>query len=417
MSLPRLCLLLLPLYLAQGLPGGFLAHALPVILREQGASLELIALLKLLALPWVLKFIWAPYIDKPSADSAYQQRRRWVLRLQPMLAVLLLALGWALALPSSVSFWLLVVLVLAINTLAATQDIATDGLAVSQSPSQLLGAANSMQVAGYKLGMIAGGSGLLLLSGVGDWPQLFAALALTLMLLLLPLWRMVNAPSAESANQAQAEPDHLATRVSFAGAFKGFVQRPGIIAWLFVLLTYKLADALGSGMLKPMLVDLAWSSQAIGTLTLKASLVGMLGALMGGFYYRVVGQSFALLSALLLQIAAISSFYFIAEAQISSAATHLLVAAEQFVDGLSTVVLFALMMSHCRKAYAGSDYTLQASIQIVLAGVLGALSGALASALSYQGLYLVCALSGILSVTAVLVYLHNNKAHIHPVYD
>lgn len=265
--------------------------------------------------------------------------------------------------------------------------------------------------------MIAGGSGLLLLSGYLDWPQLFGAMALMLVLLLLPLWRMVNAPNVDASRQAQAESEQVTESVSFAGAFKGFVLRPGMFAWLFVLLTYKLADALGSGMLKPMLVDMAWSSEAIGALTLQASLIGMLGALVGGLYYRLVGQSVALLSALLLQVAAISSFYFIAEAQISSAMVHLLVATEQFVDGLSTVVLFALMMSHCRKAYAGSDYTLQASIQIVLAGLLGALSGVLASALSYQGLYLVCALSGILSVAAVLVYLHNNKAHTHPVCD
>lgn len=47
--------LLSALYCAQGLPSGLIAHALPVMLRQHGVDLAVIGLLKLIALPWMLR--------------------------------------------------------------------------------------------------------------------------------------------------------------------------------------------------------------------------------------------------------------------------------------------------------------------------------------------------------------------------
>ena len=57
-------ILLASLYCAQGLPSGLLAHSLPVLLRQHGVDLAWIGLLKLLALPWLLKVLWAPWVDR-----------------------------------------------------------------------------------------------------------------------------------------------------------------------------------------------------------------------------------------------------------------------------------------------------------------------------------------------------------------
>ena len=52
------------LYLSQGLPYGFFTQALPALLRTMGLSLPDIGLASLLALPWALKFLWAPWVDR-----------------------------------------------------------------------------------------------------------------------------------------------------------------------------------------------------------------------------------------------------------------------------------------------------------------------------------------------------------------
>ena len=59
-----LYVLLFSLYWAQGLPVGFMTHALPVILRAQGVSLAHIGGFGLLMLPWSIKIFWAAYVDR-----------------------------------------------------------------------------------------------------------------------------------------------------------------------------------------------------------------------------------------------------------------------------------------------------------------------------------------------------------------
>src|SRR5690606_32304460 len=78
---------------------------------------------------------------------------------------------------------------LLINLAAATQDVATDGLCVRLLPERWRGLGNSLQVGGYKVGMLAGGSGLLLLADRLDWSWLMASLAALVALLLIPLLR------------------------------------------------------------------------------------------------------------------------------------------------------------------------------------------------------------------------------------
>ena len=62
----RLMAVLLTLYFAQGLPAGFITQALPAILREYEVSLQMIGLSGFLLIPWALKFLWAPVVDKYS---------------------------------------------------------------------------------------------------------------------------------------------------------------------------------------------------------------------------------------------------------------------------------------------------------------------------------------------------------------
>ena len=71
---------------------------------------------------------------------------------------------------------------------------------------------------------------------------------------------------------------------------------------------------------------------------------------------------------------------------------------EQIADGMSTVALFAVMMRRCRPEHEGADFTLQASAQVLLAGLVGATSGVLAKAIGYVPLF---TLAGTLGLAAL----------------
>lgn len=147
---------LLALYLAQGLPSGLFAHALPVFWREAGVSLTWIGALKLLALPWVLKAFWAPFVDRSMMHG--QTPFSWILRLQLTAALLLIILAWLGLVPGSASALVAAaLLVITINLLIATQDIVTDGLAVRWIAPHWRGLANTIQVVAAGLFGVLGG--------------------------------------------------------------------------------------------------------------------------------------------------------------------------------------------------------------------------------------------------------------------
>ncbi|MBS7662660.1 MFS transporter [Pseudomonas lalucatii] len=383
-------LLLASLYCAQGLPSGLIAHSLPVLLRQHGVDLALIGLLKLLALPWLLKVLWAPWVDRLSSPRL-GHHRGWILPLQGGIA--LVVAGLALLAPGELfgrQLPLLLGLLLLVNLAAATQDIATDGLTVRLLPERWRGLGNSLQVGGYKVGMLVSGSGLLLVYDSVGWSLSMGLLLLLLLLTLVPIWRFAERERLPF-RPALAEPAGPGLLLRH---YRGLLALPGMGLWLAVLLSFKLGDALGSPMIKPMLVDQGWSAAELGRLTLISSLVGIAGALLGGLLYARLGVLRALLLFGALQALGIGAMAALVQAGDNHALVYGLALFEQAADGMSTVALFAAMMRQCRAEHEGADFTLQASAQLLLGGLVGAASGLLATWLGYAGLFLAAGVLG-----------------------
>lgn len=388
---------LLALYLAQGLPSGLFAHALPVFWREAGVSLTWIGALKLLALPWVLKAFWAPFVDRSLMHG--QTPFSWMLRLQLTAALLLIILAWLGLVPGSASgLAVATLLVMTINLLMATQDIITDGLAVRWIAPHWRGLANTIQVAGYKLGMLAGGSLLLIVTGYLE-PE--TALLLPVLLLVALLFVVGRFRGVHKPLSLDAVPD--SGNGNLRAAFLGFWRQPGMAFWLLMVIGYKVADAMGSGMIRPMLSDAGWSSQAIGTFTLITTLAGLIGAGLGGWLYTLMGGHRALILAGIAQALTIMAWVLAAGPDVEFSTVYAVGLTEQLADGASTVVLFAMMMNVCRKQWAGTDFTVQASIQVVAAGVFGVLGGMLADLAGYKVLMIT---AGVAGLGVVGVYAH-----------
>ena len=398
--------LLASLYCAQGLPSGLIAHALPVLLREQGVDLALIGLLKLLALPWLLKVLWAPWVDR-MASPRWGHHRGWILPLQGTVILCLVGLAWLS--PQSLfgsQIGLLLGLLLLINLAASTQDIATDGLAVRLLPARWRGLANSLQVGGYKIGMLISGSGLLLAIGTLGWQSSLSLIAGLLLLLTLPILLF------REKQRLPRLPEHAETALGprlLLAHYGGLLLQPGMLLWLAVVLSFKLGDALGSPMIKPMLVDQGWSSSELGQLTLISSLVGIAGAVLGGLLYARLGALRSLLWFGGLQALGIAAMSLLVGGASERLWVYPVALFEQLADGMSTVTLFAVMMSQCRPEHEGADFTLQASAQLLLAGIVGAVSGLLANSLGYAALFISAGVLGLLVLGLVMIYFRQQR--------
>lgn len=386
--------LLSALYLSQGLPYGFFIQALPVFLRSEGVSLESIGLSSLLALPWALKFLWAPLIDRGG------RRRRWILALQGLGALVLA--GLAFIDPAAIPW--LVAGVLLTNLIAATQDIATDGLAVLLLSHKERGLGNGIQVAGYRVGMIIGGGAILMVYDRLGWTLSFLVMAGLLALATLPLL-LERAWLPAPAGDPKTSADEPAPGEGGESAWRDFLRRPGMPLWLILITTFKLGDYLAGGMLRTWLVDADFTKASIGALFgLGGFIPGLLGALVGGWGVGRLGRRRAMRDFALLQALGIASYGLVALIGPTEARVLVAVVFEHFVGGLATVALFTWMMDACRESHASSDYTLQASLVVIASIAASSASGFVAHRIGYAGTFLLgAALAGLWWVVIALL--------------
>jgi len=364
--------LLASLYFSQGLPFGFFAQAFPVLMRQQGASLEGIGLSGLLNLPWALKFLWAPWVDG-ARSTRFGHRRAWILGLQATTVGVLIALA-AAGFQAGDSLWGIAAGVLVLNLLAATQDIATDGLAVNLLRAGERGLGNAVQVGGYRLGMVVGGGALLMCFDALGWTGVFGAMAGALLLATVPIARFDEAP--------EAPPAAPTTRPWLA--FTDVLRAPGMGRWCVVLMTWKGGDALAAAMVKPLCVDLGLGLTEVGlVLGTVGSGAALLGAFAGGALVDRLGGERGLVVCGLLQALSVAAWILPSVGLSDRAWLAGVSGFEHFAGSTATVALFSAMMARCRPTHAGADYTTQASIVVVASGACGALSGLVAGRLGY----------------------------------
>ncbi|MEM7156792.1 MAG: MFS transporter [Myxococcota bacterium] len=359
------------LYFSQGLPFGFFTQALPALMRQQGVSLAAIGLSTLLALPWGLKFLWAPWVDR-RGNTRFGRRRGWLIPLQLSSTTVLLLL--ALADPAHSLVWLIVGVLLT-NLLSATQDIATDGLAVDLLEHDERGWGNGIQLAGYRVGMIVGGGALLVAFDALGWAFTFVSAAILMLLATIPVWRFSEPPATAVTESATT---------SVRDAWRYFSRSPQRRSWLVVLAIYKAGDYLGTSMIRPFFIDQGLSLAELGVLLGAAGFsAGLVGALVGGAAVGTLGRRRALLAFGVLQALSVASYALATGSDPSPVLLYGPVIFEHFATGMATAVLFTVMMDLCRPEHAATDYTLQASLVVLATGLAAALGGTTAQVLGY----------------------------------
>jgi MFS family permease len=445
--------LLSSLYFSQGLPFGFFTQALPVWMRERGLSLTIIGASSVLALPWALKLLWAPLVDR-HGGSRLGRRRGWILPLQGMSAVAVIILGLVGRGADTVAastanaggagagadvgmtlLWAMAVAMFVTNLFAATQDIATDGLAVDILSPTERGLGNGVQVAAYRVGMVVGGGALLAGFSVLGWTSTLSIMAALLLLMSVPTLffdehavtkatakAKATAKSSSSSSSTETPPPTM-THVSLLSSFTFFTRGGGHMAiWAGAIALYKLGDALGSPMARTLLVDrgfdtvdVAW---LLGTL---GSVAGMIGALLGGVVARR-HRLYALLSCGLIHAALMAAYAAPALMSMTSAdgtvndqarlVVAVLVVMEHVTGGMATVSLFTAMMDAATSATGASDYTAQASVVVIATGVGSGLSGVSADAFGYAAHFII---AGVVCVIGTLVMWPLYRLGIAPV--
>ncbi len=397
-------LLLFSLYWAQGLPVGFMTHALPVILRAEGVSLTHIGGFGLLMLPWSIKVFWAPLVDRVGSKR-YGHYRSWIIPTQLLTVAVLIGLSFLpiTALDQPLYLLALFMGLLLMNTIGATQDVATDGLAVTRLKGEQQHWGNTFQVVGSRLGFIVGGGAILWLIDALQWQTTFLILAALVFLNTLPILLFKESSvqsqiSTEKADQA---------RFSIRSYFQYFLNNRTLKLWFLVLITFKLVDGLSGPILKPLMVDLGLSLSKIGVyITMLGALAALVGAGLAGLCLRFISRAHTLFIFSILKIISMFGYAWLAQQheakhRVNEWVIYSINAAEDMISAMLLVVMLTLIMQYSRKQYAATDFTFQVAIMATVSGALYSISGIFADQFGYS-LYLnfivVCSLLSLITI-------------------
>jgi len=351
---PRLLLLVTVLYLGSGLPMGIVSELVPVWLKVHGASLEAIGLATLVGLPWTLKALWAPAVDRLGRLMG------WATAALLGVAVGVAAVPW---LGTGPAFW---VALLGVAAASATFDLAADGWTATVVPVHQQGRVNGLRVAAYRVAMLLAGGGAVALGAWVPWPTVFGLVALGAVLLALPLLRF---PRADKPAEPPAR--WLAELLSWLHE-EGWANALAVAA--FVLL-FKLGDAAMGPMVKPFWLDAGLSLPEVGlvSITLGTSL-SIAGALVGGELTTRLGTFRALW--LLGALQALSNLGYAAAATWPGRpAVYAASVLESFTGGLGTAAFLAALMAMTRGRQATTRFALLSALMGLTRTLSGAASG------------------------------------------
>lgn len=357
---------MLALGFASGLPLALTGSTLQAWYASDGIAIASIGFLTLIELPYLFKFLWAPFFDRfqlPFLDS----RRAFVAVTQVLLAVVMILMGFFS--PTSTPV-LLALLAVFLAFLSASQDISFDAYRTEILKVEERGIGTFWSVSGYRIAMLVSGGLALVMADVWGFSVVFFVMAFIMM---FAVWVTIKSPTLKK----HSRPSTL--REAFFQPVSDLFARKNMIAILFLVMTFKLGDAfLGSLSTAFLIRDVGISLSMIGTINKVAGLfASLLGVYLGGLaiYYWRFNQ--VLLIALLLQISSNFGYWFLSVGYSTTEMVWLVLILEQLAGGVGTAALIALVMALCNKKYVAMQFAIVTSLAGLGRVVVGPMAGQL----------------------------------------
>ncbi len=381
---------LLWLGFASGLPYALTDDAFRAWLTKANFNLSTIGWLGLVSLPYSLKFLWAPFIDR-FVPPFLGRRRGWIVMMQGLLVAAIVAIAFQMFaignLPEAEradALPLLAITALSIAFLSATQDIAIDAYRTDVLEVQEVGAGIGIWVMGYRLALLLTGFIGFNLAGWLGWSWVYGLMALVMGLsIFATFW----------APEPKVAPDRVPMSLDEAVIipFQEFFRRIGFRNVLFILVFvvfYRFSDAMVGKMAVSFLggKGLGFSDQDIGTVRQGLGLFAtIVGTLTGGVILSKIGVNRSLWTFGILQTLSNLGYYLLAIVGKDYTALVLAINVENFCSGLGTAGFLGYLMTLCNPSFSATQFALLSSLFAVGRDLLASpLSGELAQSIQKQ---------------------------------
>ena len=376
---------MLPLGFASGLPLALTAGTLQAWLTVDGVDLQTIGFFTLVGLPYTLKFLWAPLMDRFSLPWL-GRRRGWILAMQLGLlaGILMLAMLEPHDIPVAVA-----VVALTVAFLSASHDIVYDAYRTDVLKPEERGVGAGVSVTGYRLAMLVSGAGALVLSERIGWHATYIMMAGCM---LIGIGATLVSPEPTDPGKP---PRSLSEAVR--GPLQQFFEKKPAVGLLLLIVLYKFGDAFAASLTTAFLIrGVQFTPTDVGVVNKGMGLLAtIVGALIGGALLNRLGLYRALLTFGVLQACSNLSFMVLAEAGRDYGVMVTAVAFENLSGGMGTTAMVALMMALCDHRYTATQFALLSALASVGRVFVGPPSGYLADAVGWAPFYFITFLAAL----------------------
>lgn len=388
---------------ASGLPIYLTFFTLQQWMSESGVSLRAIGLTASIGLPYLLKFLWAPLLDRlpPGLLAGVGRRRGWLLPLQAALtgSILLMAASGPHRHPVG-----LVLAALLLAFFSASQDVVIDAWRIESFGPRLQAAALGCYVWGYRIAMQVSGAGAIFLAGRLGWHGAYAAMAACS--LLGPVATLLV---REPLRAARSDPpagweQQLKARV--VAPLRDLLGRPGSGLVVAFVLLFNLGTQMADTMAAPFYHALGFSRNAVALANgLPALAAALLGAAASAFCVARYGGSRTLIISAMVQMASMGLYLALYRIGPQTAMLVAKVTLEGFAEALATTTFLTYLSRLCSAEYTATQYALLSSMAPIAWRTLGGGTGVAAQALGWPTFFsgaILCALPGILIMLTLM---------------
>ncbi len=369
---------------SSGIPLLLIGSTLQAWMTDENIDLAVIGMFSLVGLPYTVKFLWAPIMDR-YAPPFLGRRRGWMFISQILLMV---TVGAFFLVRPVESPWTIALLAVFVSFFSASQDIVIDAYRRELLRDEELGLGSSLSVNGYRIGMLISGAFALFLADQIPWNYVYLLLASSF---IIGIVTTILAPNSEgqilppqSLQEAVIEP------------FTDYFRRRGAFEILAFILLYKIGDLMASNMTTPFILKMGFTKTEIATIAKTFGIIAtIIGGLIGGILLIRLGIFHALWIFGILQ--ALSTLFF---SVLASAGTYysVLIATvtfENLTTGMGTSAFIAFMSSLCNKRFTATQYALLSSLMGIPRVVISSPTGFLAEKLGWIYFFIFCAISAI----------------------
>lgn len=388
---------MLALGFSSGLPLLLVLGTFTLRLADSGIDIKTIGLFSYVALPYSLKFLWAPSIDRvdvPFLAARLGRKRAWMVTTQIATALALVLMAFA---DPKEQLALLGVGAFLVAFCAATQDVVIDGWRIEAAGTDLQGMMAATSNLGYRFGLILAGAGALYVAAYGGWTMAYLSMAALMGVGLIAA--LLATPYDRPREAASGKRDlPAAVRRAVLEPLTDLHARMGnaLFAVLALVALYRMPDFVSGVMANPLYITLGYGKAEIATIVkLFGIWVGIAGGFAGGWSIARLGMFPTLVIGAFIAAASHLSLAWLALGEPEQWRLAVAVSIESLCGSFAGIALIAYMSSLTTPGFAATQYALFSSLYALPGKLVAGTSGFVVAAYGFPTFFAMTAAVGI----------------------